>query len=81
MPIIALFLTTVLFVAAAWTSAAVAQGAATGGTKDQGSPTMVFPVRPRDEPPAVTAVPNRSHRIHSPAGRSVLIYRYRNRRR
>jgi hypothetical protein len=39
-------------------NAAMGQGAATGGTKDTGSPTMVFPIRPRDEPPSSTAVPN-----------------------
>jgi hypothetical protein len=81
MPIAALFMTIVLFVAA-FTDVACAQGAATGGTKDMGTPTMVFPIRPRDEPPTRTAVPNRSHhRTHYSTGRSVLIYRYRNHRR
>jgi hypothetical protein len=41
-----------------FSDAAVAQGAATGGTKDTGSPTMVFPVRPREEPAPSTATPN-----------------------
>lgn len=76
MPIAALFLTIVLL-AAAFPDAALAQGAATGGTKDTASPAMVFPIRPRDEPATRTAVPNRSHhRIHHSAGRSLLIYRY-----
>lgn len=74
MPIAALILAIVLMVAASAHGAA-AQGAATGGTKDTGAPTMVFPIRPRDEPPARTAVPNRSHRAHHyRAGRSVIIY-------
>ena len=61
---------------------AMAQGAATGGTKDSGSPTMVFPVRPPDEPAPPTAVPTRSYRAHAhPTGRSVIIYRYHHRRR
>ena len=77
MPVAALILTIVLLVAA-FNGAVVAQGAATGGTKDMGSPTMVFPIRPRDEPPALTAVPNRSHhRGHYFAGHSLLIYRHR----
>jgi hypothetical protein len=57
MPIAALFLLLVLC-AVASSDAAVAQGAATGGTRDTGSPTMVFPVRPRGEPAPSTAVPN-----------------------
>lgn len=81
MPIAALALAMVLVMAAFATEAA-AQGAATGGTRDSGAPTMVYPIRPRDEPPARTAVPNRSHyHFHNSAGRSVLIYRYRNHRR
>jgi hypothetical protein len=39
-------------------SVAMAQGAATGGTKDVGSPSMVYPIRPREEPVGSTAVPN-----------------------
>ena len=31
------------------------------GTKDNPAPTMVFPIRPRDEPARTTAVPNTSH--------------------
>ena len=65
MPIAALFLTIVLGVFA-FSHSALAQGAATGGTKDSGAPTMVFPIRPRDEPARPTAVPNRSHRAHPP---------------
>lgn len=82
MPIAAFFLMIVLLVAA-FTDAAFAQGAATGGTKDTGSPTMVYPIRPRDEPAASTAVPNRPHhRLHYYSmGRSVLIYRNRSHRR
>jgi hypothetical protein len=53
----ALFLTVVLCVVAV-SDAAVAQGAATGGVNDTGSPTMAFPVRPRQEPAPSTAVPN-----------------------
>jgi len=38
---------------------AFAQGAGTGGTRDvSAAPTMVFSVRPRDEPAGTTAVPN-----------------------
>jgi len=36
--------------------AAMAQ-AATGGTKDAPAPTMVVPIRPRDEPARTNAVP------------------------
>jgi hypothetical protein len=57
MPIAALFLTVALCVVA-FSDAAIAQGAATGGTRDSSSPTMVFPIRPRDEPAPSTAVPN-----------------------
>jgi hypothetical protein len=57
MPIAALFLAAALCVVAL-SDAAMAQGAATGGTRDTGSPTMVFPVRPRQEPAPSTAVPN-----------------------
>ncbi len=72
------FLVIVLCVSA-FAGAAAAQGAATGGTKDTGSPAMVFPIRPRDEPPALTAVPNRSHhRMHYySTGHSLLIIRRR----
>lgn len=38
-------------------SAATAQ-AATGGTNDTASPSMVVPIRPRNEPAGTTAVPN-----------------------
>lgn len=62
MPIAVLFLM-IAFVSA-FSQPAMAQGAATGGTKDSGAPTMVFPIRPRDEPARPTAVPNRSHRPH-----------------
>jgi len=37
--------------------AALAQ-AGTGGTKDSAAPTMVMPIRPRDEARGTTAVPN-----------------------
>ena len=47
----------VFFFAATVPDAALAQ-AATGGTKDTAAPTMVFPIRPRNEPPSTTAVPN-----------------------
>jgi hypothetical protein len=79
MPIVVLFLTIVWCVAAS-TQTTLAQGAATGGTKDVASPTMVFPIRPRDEQAAPTAVPNRAHRTQ-PVGRSWRIYRYRTYRR
>jgi hypothetical protein len=76
MPITALFLMIVLCVAA-FSDSAMAQGASTGGTKDGGSPTMVFPIRPRDEPAAPTAVPNRSHRSPPPVSlRQNYYYRY-----
>jgi hypothetical protein len=55
MPIAARFLTVVLCVVASFETA-LAQGAATGGTKDTGSPTMVYPIRPREEPAPSTAV-------------------------
>jgi hypothetical protein len=58
MPIAARFILTIVMCTVASSDAAMAQGAATGGTKDVGSPTMVFPVRPRDEPAQSTAVPN-----------------------
>lgn len=81
MPIVAWFLVIALSVTA-FAGAVAAQGAATGGTKDTGSPTMVFPIRPRDEPPTLTAVPNRSHhRMHYSTGRSVLIFQHRAHRR
>lgn len=82
MPTAALLMTLVLVVAAL-PDVAIAQGAATGGTKDVGSPTMVFPIRPRDEPEAPKAVPTRSYRAHPTysSGRSVLIYRHRHHRR
>ncbi len=81
MPIAPLLLTIVLCVLA-FSHSASAQGAATGGTNDSASPTMVFPIRPRDEPPTKTAVPNRSHhRVHNFAGHSLLIHRYRAHRR
>jgi hypothetical protein len=54
-----LFLLTISVVAAL-PSPALAQGAATGGTRDTGGPTMVFPIRPRTEPGGSTAVPNRT---------------------
>jgi hypothetical protein len=79
MPIVVLVLAIVLCVSVS-IPAAVAQGAATGGTKDVGSPTMVIPIRPRDEQVAPTAVPNRAHR-YQPAGSSWRYYRYRTYRR
>ena len=56
MSIAARFLMVVLCVVASLETA-LAQGAATGGTKDGGSPTMVYPIRPREEPGPSTAVP------------------------
>ena len=78
MPIAALFLTIVLYVLA-FSHSATAQGAATGGTNDSASPTMVFPIRPRDEPATVTAVPTRPHHPHTIRLRRS--YRYRVHRR
>ena len=75
MPIAALFLTIVLCTAA-FSHSALAQGAATGGTKDRPSPTMVFPIRPRDEPATLTAVPNKPRRPH-PTVRLRQNYYYR----
>jgi hypothetical protein len=57
MPIAKLLLTTALCIVAL-SDAAMAQGAATGGVNDTGSPAMVFPVRPRDGPAPSRAVPN-----------------------
>jgi hypothetical protein len=57
MTIAKLLLTAVLCVVAL-SDAALGQSAATGGTRDTGSPTMVFPVRPREGPATSTAVPN-----------------------
>jgi hypothetical protein len=71
MPLATLFLMIVLCVAA-FSHSAMAQGAATGGTNDSGSPTMVFPIRPRDEPATVTAVPNRPRHAYP----TVLQRRY-----
>lgn len=51
-----LFLT-IVFCAVAWSEALMAQ-AATGGTRDTAAPSMVVPIRPRDEPAGTTAVPN-----------------------
>jgi hypothetical protein len=52
-----LFLTIVVSVGAL-SEAAMAQNAGTGGVNDTGSPTMAFPIRPRQEPAPSTAVPN-----------------------
>jgi hypothetical protein len=79
MPIATVFLVMMLCVAGS-PHAAMAQGAATGGTRDSGSPTMVFPIRPRDEPSTPTAVPNRSRHSH-PAIRLRRSYYYRIHRR
>ncbi len=76
MPIAALFLTVVLCVVA-FSDAAVAQGAATGGTRDAGSPTMVSPIRPRQEPAPSTAVPNVARGLEPvPRLRSPYYYHY-----
>lgn len=81
MPIAALVFMIILCVAAC-SDSAMAQGAATGGTKDSAPPTMVFPIRPRDEPPPLTAVPTKPYRAHGHhTGRSLLIYQSRTRRR
>lgn len=56
-------LTLTMIILVCLSGSALAQGAATGGTKDTApAPTMVFPVRPRDEPARPTAVPNIPHR-------------------
>jgi hypothetical protein len=53
--------------------------AATGGTKDTAGPTMVYPIRPRDEPPGSTATPNTSYSYPvAPAVRIRRGYRYNN---
>jgi hypothetical protein len=81
MPIAALFLTVVLWIVAL-SDAAVAQGAATGGVNDTGSPTMVIPIRPRQEPAPSTAVPNVARgQQHVPWLRSPYYYRYYHRYR
>ena len=78
MPVATLFLTIVLWLTAFSHSAMaqeLAQGASTGGTKDSGSPTMVFPVRP-NEPAAPTTVRNKPRRPH-PTVRLRQNYYYR----
>ena len=79
MPIAALLMAVFCFVVSS--DAAIAQGAATGGTKDVGSPTMVFPIRPRQEPTPSTAVPNvRQSQPYVPRirrGYRYYPYRYR----
>jgi hypothetical protein len=47
----------IVFCVASLSEAALAQGAATGGTRDTAGPTMVFPIRPRNGPAPSTAVP------------------------
>lgn len=74
MPIAALF-SMIILCLAAFSDSAMAQGAATGGTKDHGSPTMVFPIRPRDEPATPTAVPNKPRRPHPVRFRQYYYYR------
>lgn len=77
----ALVLMTLLGIIGASNEAA-AQGAGTGGTRDVNpAPTMVFPIRPREEPSGSTAVPNiprqqRAIRLRQP----YYYYRYRRRR-
>jgi hypothetical protein len=58
----------------AWADAAWAQG-----TKDPSNPvpSMVFPIRPRDEPAPSTAVPNTSHSRPQRTIQLQPIYRYR----
>jgi hypothetical protein len=74
----ALFLV-LLFCLSNLSNRAVAQAAGTGGTRDMSpAPTMVFPIRPRTEPPGNTAVPNipqqqRIIRLRRP----YYYYRYR----
>jgi len=76
MPIAALFLTLVLCVVPL-SDAAMAQNAGTGGVNDTGTPTMVFPIRPRDEPTPSTAVPNvRRPLPHVTRLRSPYYYHY-----
>jgi hypothetical protein len=60
-------------------SAVMAQGAATGGTNDRGSPGMVYPIRPRQEAAPSTAVPNVARtQTHVPRLRqNYYYYRYR----
>jgi hypothetical protein len=57
--------------------AALAQGAATGGVNDTSTPTMVFPIRPREGPAPSTAVPNvRRPLPHVTRLRSPYYYHY-----
>ncbi|SDT59727.1 hypothetical protein SAMN05444158_7371 [Bradyrhizobium canariense] len=48
------------------------------GTKDPSNPvpSMVFPIRPRDEPAPSTAVPNTSHTRRQGTVQLQPIYRY-----
>ncbi len=73
-------LITAVLSAIAFSDVANAQ-AGTGGTNDRPGPTMVFPIRPRDEPPTVTAVPNRAYQYYPQAPVRVMpirpAFRYR----
>lgn len=66
-----ILLVTFMFCAVASSESQVAQ-AATGGTNDTAVPTMVVPIRPRDEPVGSTAVPN-VYRTYPPASQSPNI--------
>jgi hypothetical protein len=73
---------TVIFCTFAASEAAMAQ-AATGGTRDTAAPTMVFPIRPRDEPATSRPVPNvyQQNRYQQyPPGNVRLRRIYRNQR-
>ena len=70
---IAPVLFTVIVSVVALSDAAMAQGAATGGTQDTGTGSQLFfPIRPRNEPRASTAVPT-----VPPQGRVVRLGRAR----
>jgi hypothetical protein len=66
----------ILLCVSAWADAAWAQG-----TKDPSNPvpSMVFPIRPRDEPAAPTAVPNTSHSRQQRTIQLQPTYGYRSR--
>ena len=69
---IAPLLFTVIVCVVALSDAAMAQGAATGGTQDTGTGSQLFfPIRPRNEPRASTAVPT----VPSSHGRVVRLGR------
>lgn len=65
-----------LILCVASTPRAVLAQAATGGTNDTAAPRMVFPIRPRDEPPGTTATPNISG-PQQPVPRLRRLHRHR----